>query len=400
MANHDNVSQLSPFIRTRLILEREVCEAILKNTTYSSVTKFIEEVCWRTYWKGWLEQHPTVWTSYLSAVESLPCKLTDSQKKFLDTILTSSTGIKEFDAWNDELVSTGYLHNHVRMWYASIWIFTLKLPWELGAQHFMKHLLDGDPASNTLSWRWVAGLHTPGKTYLAKAANIWKYTNEQFTSDRLSSNATPVSEPSKYQFYPLKHVASALEATTPCLSSSPAGLLVLPEDLSPEISELSECPFSSLCVLNADDVVAPLAPSEKVVRFYKDAIKDTAVRLSNERNGELVSVTGFLEPCVPKASPGFVGLKSKPRVYYGQVDDWVESVVNWAVKESLNSVRVFRPTVGPWQPKIEDLKYELADHGIRLFEYRRKWDSLHWPHAHKGYFHFKKSLEDRLSQCI
>ena len=50
------------------------------------------------------------------------------------------------------------MHNHVRMWFASIWIFTLNLPWQLGADFFMQHLLDGDPASNTLSWRWVAGI--------------------------------------------------------------------------------------------------------------------------------------------------------------------------------------------------------------------------------------------------
>jgi deoxyribodipyrimidine photo-lyase len=77
-----------------------------------------------------------------------------------------------FDDWAQELVATGYLHNHARMWFASIWIFTLRLPWELGADFFLRHLIDGDPASNTLSWRWVGGLHTPGKTYLATADNI------------------------------------------------------------------------------------------------------------------------------------------------------------------------------------------------------------------------------------
>ena len=52
------------------------------------------------------------------------------------------------------------------MWFASIWIFTLKLPWQLGADFFMQNLLDGDPASNTLSWRWSAGIHTKGKNYI------------------------------------------------------------------------------------------------------------------------------------------------------------------------------------------------------------------------------------------
>ena len=63
------------------------------------------------------------------------------------------------------------------MWFASIWIFTLNLPWELGANFFYKNLLDADPASNTLSWRWVAGLHTEGKFYLARQENIEKFSN-------------------------------------------------------------------------------------------------------------------------------------------------------------------------------------------------------------------------------
>ncbi len=65
------------------------------------------------------------------------------------------TGIDGFDDWARQLVETGWLHNHTRMWFASIWIFTLRLPWALGAAFFLRHLLDGDPASNTLSWRWV-----------------------------------------------------------------------------------------------------------------------------------------------------------------------------------------------------------------------------------------------------
>ena len=64
------------------------------------------------------------------------------------------------------------------MWFASIWIFTLGLPWQKGAEFFMKHLLDGDAASNTLSWRWVGGLQTKGKHYLAQSWNISKFLNK------------------------------------------------------------------------------------------------------------------------------------------------------------------------------------------------------------------------------
>ena len=98
-----------------------------------------------------------------------------------------ATGIDCFDAWARELVATGYLHNHARMWFASIWIFTLRLPWELGADFFLRHLIDGDPASNTLSWRWVAGLQTAGKTYLATAENIARFTGGRFAPQGLAT---------------------------------------------------------------------------------------------------------------------------------------------------------------------------------------------------------------------
>ncbi|MCK7502530.1 MAG: hypothetical protein MZW92_81430 [Comamonadaceae bacterium] len=87
------------------------------------------------------------------------------------------------------------LHNHARLWFASLWIFTLELPWALGADFFLRHLLDGDPASNTLSWRWVVGLQTPGKIYLARADNIARFTAGRFPAvTGLATAARPLRE--------------------------------------------------------------------------------------------------------------------------------------------------------------------------------------------------------------
>ena len=105
------------------------------------------------------------------------------------------TGIDCFDAWSTELRETGWLHNHVRMWFASIWMFTLRLPWELGADFFARELIDFDPASNTLSWRWVAGLHTRGKNYVARADNIARYTQGRYNpAGQLDEDPAPLSE--------------------------------------------------------------------------------------------------------------------------------------------------------------------------------------------------------------
>ena len=159
------------------------------------------------YFKGWLEQHPTVWTAYRDDVANLVVHLCDHEglAQRYEWAVSGQTGISCFDAWAAELVETGYLHNHSRMWFASIWIFTLKLPWQLGADFFYRHLIDGDPASNTLSWRWVGGLHTRGKTYLARPSNIEKYTEGRFAPyGQLAPSAAPLSEDTSHQRQPLR----------------------------------------------------------------------------------------------------------------------------------------------------------------------------------------------------
>ena len=116
--------------------------------------------------------------------------------------------------WVEELVNENYLHNHTRMWFASIWIFTLNLPWQLGANFFMRHLLDGDSASNTLSWRWVAGLQTIGKHYLATASNISKFTNNVHKPQNLNEDALPLNENKTYDLIDINYTTSEQSSDT------------------------------------------------------------------------------------------------------------------------------------------------------------------------------------------
>lgn len=391
------VSQLSPFIRYRLLTEKETVNALLQRHDFRDAEKFIQEVCWRTYFKGYLEQHPGIWARYRSASQAEAHELSEASLETYARALRGETGINCFDSWVEELVTTGWLHNHARMWFASIWIFTLQLPWQLGAAFFLRHLLDGDPASNTLSWRWVGGLHTRGKHYLARASNIRRYTQNRFNpTHQLNENASPLPPDGCYERYPLSAAANAHGIDQLSLSNCPAGLLVTPEDLTPEISCLSEAAFSSICLVQGRDVLADYGASEKVGRFIAESIDDTAQRISAHWNGRIIACDSEVIPCVGKASPQNVGRKESMRIYAGQVDVWKESILTWARNENLNSIWMLQPPAGPWKDALDNLVPFLKQRGIRLLLFRRHWDDVHWPHARNGYFRFKKGLRERL----
>ena len=144
-SNRSNISCLSPYITHGIINELEVVDKSLNKFSFAKNEKFIQEVLWRVYWKGWLELRPNVWSDYLIELGKVKDQFKNNQN-YLDAI-EGKTNIDCFNEWVIELKENNYLHNHTRMWFASIWIFTLELPWQLGAEFFMQHLFDGDAAS-------------------------------------------------------------------------------------------------------------------------------------------------------------------------------------------------------------------------------------------------------------
>ena len=283
-AVRDNVSGLSPYLRHRLVTEREVLGTVLAHHSPAAAQKFVQEVFWRTYWKGWLEQNPEVWRRYRHDVGEL---VAGGLPPAFEAAVAGRTGIPAMDAWVRELVETGYLHNHTRMWFASIWIFTLRLPWQLGADFFYRHLLDGDAASNTLSWRWVAGLQTRGKTYLATTANIARYTEGRFAPEGLATTARALDEaplPARTAIDPDDVTGTIGER---------AGLLLHEEDLE-AVSLLREHP-GALPAPAATAVVAdaagrsPLGASGTVTAFTAGAVADaTAISLCMDNRMPIV----------------------------------------------------------------------------------------------------------------
>jgi deoxyribodipyrimidine photo-lyase len=329
---HDNVSRLSPYVRRRIVTEAEVIAAVRARFAPSTCAKFVDEVLWRTYWKGWLEQHPEAWTRYERAhARPLP----DDVREAVRVAEAGATGIGGFDDWARELVATNYLHNHARMWFASIWIFTLRLPWEHGAAFFLRHLLDGDPASNTLSWRWVAGLHTRGKTYRARRENIVRSTGGRLDpGDALASTAVALED------------AALPRVDLPAVPPPPRGPVVLvlhDDDLGVETLALAGCD-----VVAVAGVLPPDGRAEAVEAFARAALADALARASRR----------FGVPVV-----------------------------------SLDEARTIAPLIAPFAPVGPTRDRLAVEHVAPIL---RAWDARLWPFAHAGFFTFRERAGDWL----
>jgi deoxyribodipyrimidine photo-lyase len=361
VGNRSNVSALSPHIRHRLISEHEVCRAVLGHFAASTAEKFIQEVFWRTYWKGWLEMRPAVWARYLAERDAALIELahSPSRQAAFEQAVAGRTGIDCFDAWANELVETGYLHNHARMWFASIWIFTLRLPWSLGADFFLRHLMDGDAASNTLSWRWVGGLHTRGKTYLARAANIAEYTDGRFRPSGLAAHADALAwdEPPAAAPLPL----------LPAPADAPSLLVVTDDDCTPEMMP-QHCGFSTLSTLDQRSN-QPIGAS--AAAFSAGALDDARKRLSASGLADFGHFGG---------------------------DDF-DGLVEAAHTVKARQIVLMHPPVGPGRDALQRLAPVVEKAGLQLGIFLRRWDRLSWPHARSGFFTFKEKIPDILADA-
>ena len=342
-----NVSTLSPYLCHRLVTEAEVVAAVRRDHSAAAAEKFLQEVLWRTYWKGWLELRPAVWQRYRTELAALEVQ-TGGWRAAYAQAAAGNTGIDCFDAWVRELVDEGYLHNHARMWFASIWIFTLRLPWQLGADLFYRHLYDGDPASNTLSWRWVAGLQTAGKTYLATADNIARYTGGRFRPAALATSATALSEP----------VPPPVELAPPTpIPAGRAGLLLSEDDLHPESLALGAATIAAV----AGAVVAE-PRSAAVAAFTAAAVDDACARAAAHFATVAIRLPSLT----------------------------TDVVRDWAAAHDLRTVIVGYAPIGPARTALDDIAIGLAADGIALVPVRRAWDSAAWPAARRGYFAFRE----------
>jgi deoxyribodipyrimidine photo-lyase len=352
------VSGLSPYIRHRLVTEAEVAAAVLARHPWPDAEEFIHEVCWRSYWKFWLEQRPSVWDDYrLERDAALKQVETDNALRgAYGRAVAGETGIACFDTWARELTAQNTLHNHARMWFASIWVFTLRLPWALGADLFLRHLLDGDAASNTLSWRWVMGCQTRGKHYVATAANIARFTEGRFDpAGELNETPAPIIGEAPPAPLPLPRL--------PCLPSGPIGLLLHDDDFGVESLVLGKAAPRAIAAVACPAARSPLGCADAVTSFVTGARDDAAAR-----GAALYGVPARSLPAEPAA------------------------LLHWAETAGVGAVIMPACMVGWTATSIGELARALQSRGLSVHIARRAWDEACWPHTTRGFFPFREQI--------
>ena len=334
----DNVSCLSPYITHGVLNEVEVIKKSLAKSSLSKNEKFIQEVLWRTYWKGWLELRPSVWSDYIISLNNIREKYREDPN-YLKAI-EGKTNIECFDEWVKELKKHNYLHNHTRMWFASIWIFTLDLPWQLGAELFLKHLYDGDAASNTLGWRWVAGIQTQGKHYLASEWNIKKFTNNRFQNIKLNENAPPKMTDKTYSIIKNDFINPEI--------SEDKTLVIFENNLSFENSDFKQFKFDKIILAVNSNEFRNIKLSDNVIKFKSELINDQLERIKSlSINCEKVSID--------------------------------------KLKDIKSDFYILYPSVG------ENLDFVLSNLNNYKFIYR-ELDQFSWQFCNKGFFNFKNYI--------
>lgn len=363
------VSRLSPATRHRLVTEAELAGRAIQAVGRPASEKFCQEVYWRLYWKGFLEQRPSLWDDYLASLSTFPAGVEEQA----DRLARGESGVAVMDAFARQLVATGYLHNHARMWFAAFWIHSRRLPWQLGARFFQSHLLDGDPASNTLSWRWVAGLQTRGKSYLVRRSNLERFLEPDWLArhaEGLEELDDSVANPAPIEFaeLPERHPLPSLPNSTGRIDGR-LGLWIHDDDTAFESSPLSSLAPDAIAVGSDARAWEPLAPSLARRAYLDRVLEDTGRR----------------------ASAHF----SKP-VDRWEEGDFTSQVVHWVEDRGIKTLACLEPFVGPARSTVESIDPHLEARGIRLLRLRRPEDEAILPLAKAGFFGFWKKASGQI----
>ena len=355
--NRNTTSLLSPYIRYRLLSEEDIIKKTLSINPFTKTEKFIQEIYWRTYWKGWLEHRPDVYDDYLTQRNELLKNLSNTIK--YQKAIEGETHLTFFNDWVKKIKKDGYLHNHIRMWFASIWIFTLELPWQLGANFFMENLLDGDPASNTLSWRWVAGIQTKGKHYLARKNNIIKYGNLDINENiKLNEQAVCLEDDKDYFAKDLVFDISE--------NINLDSILIPTDDLNFILNNKLRFKniFSGIPFDDYND--------HKFTKQVKDHIKN--ITISNFKDNDFYS----------------------DYEYIIEFENYYQSFSAWIKTKNIKTIGLPYVPTGNWKKIYKKLINKNPS--INFVYLHRKYDKQAWKFANKGFFNFKKHIPELISK--
>ncbi len=170
------VTRLSPYLRHGVLSLAEVRDAVMRRVSHrEQAGKLVNELAWHDYYQRlYAEIGDGIWQDREEPKTNL------APRAYADTlpndVCDGTTGLVCMDSISRDLRTGGYLHNHQRMWMAAYLVHWRRVKWQAGARWFLQHLLDGDPASNNLSWQWVASTFA-AKPYLFNRESLERFSH-------------------------------------------------------------------------------------------------------------------------------------------------------------------------------------------------------------------------------
>ena len=186
----DGTSKLSTYLRFGLLHPKQLIADLVIDGTKATKDHehFRSELCWREFYADVLFHQPnTAWENLQPKIAAMRLDTDKRAKARFEKWCTGETGYPIVDAGMRQLLRTGWMHNRVRMITASFLVKDLHLPWQWGARHFMRHLVDGDIASNNHGWQWTAGTGTD-------AAPYFRIFNPQSQSEKFDPDGNYIRE--------------------------------------------------------------------------------------------------------------------------------------------------------------------------------------------------------------